>query len=234
MVTSIVVGGTRGIGSVIASNLIERGDDVYTVSRRTSSSKNHVSCDISSDCSKLTNSFSKVDYLIFAHRYRGDSWNETFEVTLRGVQNVIQAISGKLKSNSSVVIISSNASQFIVSEQPAHYHASRAALETLMKYYAVTYGKSSKVRFNCILPSSLIKPENLDFFSKNKKIKKLIEDITPLGRMGDANDIANIVEFLCSSKSSFLTGNCLMVDGGLSLVGQESIAREMIGLNHEK
>lgn len=62
----------------------------------------------------------------------------------------------------------------------------------------------------------------------------LIEDITPLGRMGDAKDIANIVEFLCSSKSSFLTGNCLMVDGGLSLVGQESIARDLMGLNHEK
>ena len=57
----------------------------------------------------------------------------------------------------------------------------------------------------------------------------MIEEITPLGRMGCAEDIANIVEFLCSSKSSFLTGNSFMVDGGLSLVGQESIARNLLG-----
>ena len=52
--------------------------------------------------------------------------------------------------------------------------------------------------------------------------------------MGKAEDIANIVDFLCSSKSTFLTGNCFMVDGGLSLVGQESIARDILGYNHKK
>ena len=234
MPTSIVIGGTRGIGSVITSNLIKRGDKVFTVSRRNSSSKNHICCDISSDCSQLIDLPSEVDYLIFAHRYRGDDWNETFDVTLKGVDNVIQAISSKLNIESSVVIISSNASQFIVSEQPAQYHSSRAALDSLMRYYAVTFGKKNKVRFNCILPSSLIKPENLDFFSTNTELRNLIEDITPLGRMGKAEDIANIVDFLCSSKSTFLTGNCFMADGGLSLVGQESLARNLMGYNHDK
>jgi len=61
----------------------------------------------------------------------------------------------------------------------------------------------------------------------------MIEKITPLGKMGNAKDIANIVEFLCSSKSSFLTGNSFMMDGGLSLVGQESIARNLLGYKHK-
>ena len=81
------------------------------------------------------------------------------------------------------------------------------------------------IRFNSILPSTLIKPENVGFFTKDNEVRKMIEEITPLGRMGEAEDIANIVEFLCSSKASFLTGNSFMVDGGLSLIGQESIAR---------
>ena len=63
---------------------------------------------------------------------------------------------------------------------------------------------------------------------KDNEVRKMIEEITPLGRMGDAEDIANIVEFLCSSKASFLTGNSFMVDGGLSLVGQETIARNLL------
>ena len=70
--------------------------------------------------------------------------------------------------------------------------------------------------------------------SKNNKVRKMIENITPLGRMGEADDIANLVEFLCSPKSSFITGNPFFVDGGLSIIGQESIARDLLGLKHSK
>ena len=52
--------------------------------------------------------------------------------------------------------------------------------------------------------------------------------------MGEADDIANMVEFLCSPKSTFITGNSFFVDGGLSLVGQETIARNLLGCTHEK
>ena len=70
--------------------------------------------------------------------------------------------------------------------------------------------------------------------AKNNKVRKMIENITPLGRMGEADDIANLVEFLCSPKSTFITGNSFFVDGGLSLVGQETIARNLLGCTHEK
>jgi len=103
----------------------------------------------------------------------------------------------------------------------------------MVRYYAVKYGKKN-IRFNSILPSTLLKPENLDFFTKNNKVRKMIENITPLGRMGEADDIANMVEFLCSPKSTFITGNSFFVDGGLSLVGQETIARNLLGCTHEK
>jgi NAD(P)-dependent dehydrogenase (short-subunit alcohol dehydrogenase family) len=56
----------------------------------------------------------------------------------------------------------------------------------------------------------------------------MIEFITPLNRMGNAEDVANMVEFLCSEKSSFITGQAFWVDGGLSIRSQESIAREYI------
>jgi|MGYP003964620429 3-oxoacyl-[acyl-carrier protein] reductase len=233
MATSIVIGGTRGMGSVIADHLSDRGDMVYTVSRSSSKRENHIKCDISFDCASIIDNIDSIDYLVFSHRYRGSDWNEMFDVNVKSVRNLIELTVSKFKNGGSVVVISSNASHFVLDEQSAEYHSSKAALESMVRYYAVKYGKKN-IRFNSILPSTLLKPENLDFFTKNNKVRKMIENITPLGRMGEADDIANMVEFLCSPKSTFITGNSFFVDGGLSLVGQETIARNLLGCTHEK
>ena len=233
MATSIVIGGTRGMGSVIADHLSDRGDMVYTVSRSSSKRENHIKCDISFDCASIIDNIDSIDYLVFSHRYRGSDWNEMFDVNVKSVRNLIELTVSKFKNGGSVVVISSNASHFVLDEQSAEYHSSKAALESMVRYYAVKYGKKN-IRFNSILPSTLLKPENLDFFTKNNKVRKMIENITPLGRMGEADDIANMVEFLCSPKSTFITGNSFFVDGGLSLVGQETIARNLLGYTHEK
>ena len=230
MVTSLIIGGTRGIGLVVSEHLLNRGDQVYTASRRTLEENNHISCDITKDCSCLKLRVKKLDNLIFTHRYRGDDWEKTFAVTIKGVENVIQTLLPNFsKSGGSVVIISSNASSFVLQEQSAEYHSSRSALQGLARYYAVNYGKK-KLRFNTILPSTLIKPENKEFFSRDNDVRSIIEKITPLGRMGSSSDVANLVEFLCSDQSCFITGNSFFVDGGLSLVGQETIARDIANI----
>ena len=233
MVKSLIIGGTRGIGLVVRDHLLNRGDLVYTVSRSKTDEKYHINCDISKDCSVISDKIDSIDNVIFMHRYRGNDWNDEFNITVKGVDNVVKSIVSKLTKNSSIVILSSNASHFVLNEQSAQYHSSRAALEGLMRYYAVMYGPKM-IRCNCILPSTIIKPENEEFFLKNNNIREMIERITPLGRMGSSEDIANVIDFLCSDKSSFITGNLFYVDGGLSMVGQESIARDLLGLKHSK
>tara|TARA_B100002003_G_C13579991_1_gene300992 strand:+ start:162 stop:383 length:222 start_codon:yes stop_codon:yes gene_type:complete len=57
----------------------------------------------------------------------------------------------------------------------------------------------------------------------------MIETINPLGRMGRSSDVANLVEFLCSDQSSFITGNVFYWCCGLSLVSQEAIANKLKG-----
>lgn len=232
MKTSLIIGGNRGIGSVVVETLKKRGDLVYTASRESSEDQNHIACDVKKDCKNVFENIASLDYIIFTHRYRGDDWQETFEVTVEGVNNVVKNTISKFKKGGSVVVISSNASQFVLSEQPAEYHSSRAALEGLVRYFAVRYGEKG-IRFNSILPSTLIKPENKDFFIEGNEIKEMIKKITPLGRMGEAIDVANLIEFLCSEKSSFITGNSFFIDGGLSLVGQETIARDLKNLKHQ-
>jgi len=231
--TSLIIGGTKGIGSVISSSLRKRGDDVYTVSRNKSKYKNHIQCDIAKSCKCITSAIDNIDYIVFSQRYRGSDWDDTFDVTVKGINNVITEVLPFFSKKASVVIIGSNASNFFIEGQSFAYHSSRSALLGLMKSYAAKYGKDN-IRFNCISPATLLKPENMEFFNIDSPVRKIIEKITPLGRMGDSIDVANLVEFLCSEKSSFITGGDFFVDGGLSLVGQETIARNLLGCTHEK
>ena len=131
-----------------------------------------------------------------------------------------------LKKNGSIVILDSNASEFVYKEQNASYHYTRAALVSLTKYYAVKLGPLG-IRYNLINPGTVIKRENKDFYSSNINKKIIIEKLTPLQRMGNAQDIANLVTFLYSDKSSFITGQVITVDGGISLHSSESIGKTL-------
>ena len=232
---SLVTGGTRGVGKTIASILKERGDIVYTLSRRKNKNKNHLSVDLGSknDINILAEKFKNIliDNLIFCHRYRGNDRKIEYEITVESICEIIEILEDKFTKNGSIIIVGSTASKFIFDEQPVGYHASRAALESLTKYFAVWLGVQG-VRCNYISFGTVTKKENRKFFTSGNPVTKLIKEITPLKSIGDATDIAHLVEFLCSNKASFITGQSICVDGGLSLVGQESIARRIKGLLH--
>ena len=72
----------------------------------------------------------------------------------------------------------------------------------------------------------------MEFFSEDNPVRQLFEEIRPLNKMGDSKDIAYLVEFLSSDKSAYITGQSIMVDGGLSVLSQESIARRLKYLTH--
>ena len=118
---SLVTGGTKGIGSVITEVLRDRGDRVITISRGKMNDENHVEMDLSSieDISSLPNRITSGDIhnLVFCHRYRGNNWGEEFQVSLEAVNLVIENVKKKLASVSSIVIIGSNASQYVFEEQ---------------------------------------------------------------------------------------------------------------------
>lgn len=229
--TTLIIGGTRGIGSVIKNTLTERGDEVYTASRSDLDDPKHFKIDLP-DNSNIDLS-EKLDYLVFAHRYRGPDWSAEFDVMVKSCNIIITHLKKVFSNKASIVVLGSNAGDFVIEEQSAAYHATRSALCGLVKYYGVVLGPMG-IRCNALLPNTLIKPENEQFFTKENDVRKMIEEITPLRRMGTAEDIANAVSFLCSEKSSFITGQSIYVDGGLSLVGQENIARKIHAKNNFK
>lgn len=228
---SLIIGGHRGIGRVIFATLTKRGDNIFSISRSKFDNKNFISADINTveGLKKIKKKFKnkKINNLIFSHRYRGLNSHEEFQVMVEATNNIIKIFENNFFKNSSIVVLSSIASSTIVHDQNATYHYTRGALDTLVKYYACTLGRK-KIRINCIQPTKMFKPENRSHFLKNNTDRKLIEKITPLGRMGDAQDIADLVDFLTSDKSTFITGTIIPVDGGLRLVSQEQIAKIFI------
>ena len=230
---TIIVGGSKGIGKAIYLNLRKQKKNVLAISRSLKKSKNFVNLDLSNPDSiereietKIKKKF-WVKNLIFCQRYRGDDLNGHFKIGLFSSKYFIDALGKSLMNNSSVVFINSIASQFIVSEQNLGYHLSKAALENFVKYYAVKFG-DKQIRFNSISPGTVIKPESKKFFNKSRKYKMVADKIVPLKRLCKTDDIINLANFLCSDKASYITGQNIVLDGGLSLLGQETVARKFI------
>ena len=230
--TSIIFGGSKGIGSVISKILKKRGDKLYVVSRTGKNFSNNLNIDLSNiedikQKLKVSLHKKKIDNLIFSHRYRGNNSSEDFQVSLHSVELIINLLKSQLKKNSSIVILNSIAIRTIVHDQPQRYHTIRGALEQLVKYFAVSLGNKN-IRVNCILCTKLIKPENKKYFlKKNNLDRKMMERITPLNRMGTAEDVAHLTDFLTSDKSTFLTGLSIPIDGGTSLLSQEMILKKL-------
>ncbi len=231
---SLIIGGSKGIGNTISQYLTKRGDKVLVLSRSISKLKSHIKVDITNQ-EKLTLMLNKkfksneIDNIIFSQRYRGHIQSEHFETDLFSTINILSILKNKLKKSASIVLISSISNRTIVDDQTLNYHIIRSGIEQMMRFYAVKFS-SKGVRFNCILPSKIIKSSNKKFFFKDKKgiqVRKLIESITPLGRMGTSKDVANLALFLTSKQSEYITGQSFIVDGGLSLISQESIVNTL-------
>ena len=228
--TSIIIGGTKGIGSVIVKKLKDRGDKTIIFSKNINKKFKSQKLDLI-DKNQIKNTFlhnlklKKIDNLIFSHRYRGNNEQEDYQISLHSVEQIIDLMKDKLSKKSSIIIINSIAIRTIVDDQPQRYHVIRGGLEQLTKYAAIKLGKNG-TRVNSILVTKIIKPENKNFFlKKNNSVRRMMEKITPLRRMGDAEDVANLVDFLTNDKSSFITGLSIPIDGGTHLLSQESITK---------
>ncbi len=232
---SLVVGGSKGIGLEIANLFAQRGDEVFVLSRsRAGWGGKHIKADLSSfdsleaaiDLIQTENI--QFKYLIFAQKNRisPTDMDLEFMVQLKSTKFLVERITANM-SGGAIVLLGSPAGRFIVREQPVSYHLCKAAMEQLTRYYAVHLGKQN-ITVNCIMPGTILKEYNREFYNANANITNILKKISPLGILGEAKDVANAVEFFCSNKSLFITGQSICIDGGQSLEGQESLAKELI------
>lgn len=141
-------------------------------------------------------------------------WNRVLDTNLKGSYAVTRGLLPKMiERKSGVLLYTSSIWGVVGGACEAAYSASKGALISMTKALAKELGPSG-IRVNCIAPG-LIKTKMIDIFD-SETIDGLIEN-TPLGRIGLPEDVADAALFLASDRASFITGQTLVVDGGIAL-----------------
>lgn len=222
----LLIGGSYGIGYAIAKEL-QNNNNVFVASRTNDGLANlnvtHIPFDAATDVldtSKLPEVIDGLVYLpgsINLRPFRGlkiETFESDLQINFIGLVKVIQAILPNLTASkqSSLVFFSSVA---VSMGMPFHTSvaASKGAIEGFAKALAAEY--APKMRVNVIAPSLTDTPL-ADKFLNNDVKKEKSSERHPLKRFGQPEDIAQMATFLLSENSSWMSGQILHVDGGMS------------------
>lgn len=236
---AVVVGGSRGIGRAVACRLVADRYNVSVLSRTPPQQPHkditYQSVDVT-DAAACIQAFEDLialqgapQRLVLVQRYRGqgDSWGSELEVAVAASGRLIDLMSAQMRPGAAIVLVSSVNAWAIDAKLPLAYHVAKASLNQMARYYAIYLGPRG-IRVNTVSPATVIKAEASEYFSANAAIRRPFESVTPLGRMGRAEEVAAVVAFLCGPDSTFVTGQDILVDGGASLEWQESLAVRLL------
>lgn len=238
---ALITGGSRGIGKAIALKLSKKGYDIaisYINNDEKAKEvieeieKNNVKAlAIKADVSKeeevdkmmemIKEQLGTIDVLVnnagitrdnLLLRMKTADWDQVMDTNLRGVYLCTKAVArgmmkkryGKIVNITSVVGISGNAGQ-------GNYSASKAGVIGFTKSIAKELG-SRGININAVAPGFI---ETAMTHVLDEDIKEEMIKTIPLNRVGKPEDVANLVAFLCSKESDYITGQIIHVDGGM-------------------
>jgi 3-oxoacyl-[acyl-carrier protein] reductase len=232
--TALVTGGSRGIGRAIALELGRAGasvvvgyhagaDEAEAVAQEAGGRA--VQADVSDpeQAKRLVEEAGDLDVLVnnagvtrdgLLARMSDEDWRTVLETNLSSVYFTCRAVirgmmkrkAGSIVNVSSIVGIHGNLGQ-------TNYGASKAGIIGFTKSLAREVG-SRNVRANVVAPG-YVHSRLTDAIPD--EMREAMMQNTPLGKLGDPEDIAGAVRFLCSDEASFITGEVLLVDGGLGM-----------------
>ncbi|UXR63309.1 SDR family oxidoreductase [Bdellovibrio bacteriovorus] len=240
MKTAIITGSSRGIGAAIAQRLAKDGLAVVINYANDKSNADNLVKKIQLDGGKAVaaqadvrdsqsvkalfdvteKEFGPVDILINnagimklspVAKSSDELFTETIDINLRGTFNCLREAATRLRDGGRIINFSTSV---VGLYQPTYgvYAATKSAVETLTHILAKELG-AKRINVNCVAPG----PTATELFLKDKTEADIAPIIgrTPLGRLGDVNDIANVVSFLTGPDAAWITGQILRVNGGI-------------------
>jgi 3-oxoacyl-[acyl-carrier protein] reductase len=146
-----------------------------------------------------------------------ENWEEGLSVGLRASFFASQeAVRSMSKTGGGSIVNISSVGALATCHESASYHVAKAGLLQMTRYLSDHAGKYN-VRTNAVIPGFIVKDENRARFEEkgNMHYKKIAEFCHPMGKVGASDDVAKVVLFLCSTDASFISGQYIVVDGGL-------------------
>jgi 3-oxoacyl-[acyl-carrier protein] reductase len=148
---------------------------------------------------------------------RDDLWDDMLSVDLTGVMRLVRSCSPYLEEGGAVVAVSSITGGVYGWEEHAHYGAAKAGVLGLCRSLAVELAPRG-IRVNAVVPGLIETPQSSDPVNSlgPEGLLRAGADI-PWGRVGRPEEVADVIRFLTSSASRYVTGQYLVVDGGLTV-----------------
>lgn len=238
---AVVTGGSFGIGQATAIAFARRGakvvvadwieaDETLKMIKATESEGKFIKCDVSKSkdveslIKQTIEAYGRIDFAVNnagiegitapTHECTVENFDNTIGVNLKGVWLCMKnEIPVMLKQNKGAIVnIASIAGLVGFSGLPA-YVASKHGVVGLTKTAALEYAKLG-IRINAVCPGVIKTPMVDRTTGKDKTVEKKFEDMEPVGRMGQPEEVAEAIIWLCSDSSSFVTGHAMAVDGG--------------------
>ena len=224
----LIIGGSSGIGKTLAEELAADGHEVFATYFKTEVSSGNIHfqyLDVTENELEICNLPEELDGVVYCpgsinllpfHRFKAEDFAKDYQLQVVGAVKVIQAVLPRLKKSeqASIVLFSTVAVQsgYTFHTQVA---ASKGAIEGLTKSLAAEF--APKIRVNAIAPS-LTQTSLAEKLLNSEQKMEANANRHPLKRIGQPHDIAQMAVFLLSEKSSWITGQILHVDGGMSSI----------------
>lgn len=235
--TILITGGASGIGEAAVSLFLKYNNKVIIIDKNIPKKKDEnlyfYKLDlarvkfIKTIVKKITLKFNKIDVLIlnagicpFENFLKIDQkmFDLVVDVNQKSAFFLAQEVAKlmiKKKINGKIIFTSSISSLF-GGQLQAHYCGTKGAINQIMKSICISLGKHN-INVNAVLPGTVITNINKKQLSKNNKLKKYFIKRTPLKRLITSDEIAKVMLFLASDLSSGISGETILVDGGMAI-----------------